>query len=130
MQIAHWPIFRCLISCLPKVVGRLLPQRRTPWVAIICTTVAAMLLALTSTLAVLAKTVVLLLLSVFISTNPAVLVLCRDPVEHAHFRTPTALPVLAIASCLVLMTQQSSENWLRAGLLLGTGLLLPSWQLG
>ena len=109
---------------LPTILARVLPQRRTPWVAIIATTVAAMLLALTGTLAVLAETVVLLLLFVFISTNLAVLVLRRQPVSHAHFRTPTALPVLAIASCLVLMTQQSAENWLRAGLLLGAGLVL------
>jgi amino acid transporter len=109
---------------LPQVLGRVLPQRRTPWVAIICTTIVAMLLALTGTLAVLAKTVVLLLLFVFISTNLAVLVLRRDRVDHAHFRTPTALPVLAIASCLLLMTQQAAENWWRAGLLLAAGLLL------
>jgi len=109
---------------LPKVLGRVLPQRRTPWVAIIATTIAAMLLAVTGSLAVLAETVVLLLLFVFISTNLAVLILRRDTVSHSHFRTPSALPVIAIASCLVLMTQQSAENWLRAGLLLGAGLVL------
>jgi len=86
--------------------------------------VVAMLLALTGALAVLAQTVVLLLFFVFISTNLAVVVLRRDRVNHAHFRTPTALPMLAIASCLLLMTQQAAENWWRAGLLLAAGLLL------
>jgi amino acid transporter len=109
---------------LPLVLRRVLPKRRTPWVAIVATTVVAMLLAVTGTLGVLAETVVLLLLFVFISTNLAVLMLRRDTVAHSHFQTPTVLPVLAIASCLVLMTQQSAENWLRAGLLLSTGLLL------
>jgi len=109
---------------LPAALRRVLPERRTPWVAILATTIAAMLLAVTGTLVVLAETVVLLLLFVFISTNVAVLVLRRDRVAHAHFRTPTALPVLAVVSCLVLMTQQSAENWLRAGLLLGAGLVL------
>ncbi len=109
---------------LPAVLGRVLPQRRTPWVAIVVTTLVAMLLAVTGTLVVLAETVVLLLLFVFISTNVAVLVLRRDRVAHAHFRTPTVLPVLAVVSCLVLMTQQSAENWLRAGVLLAAGLLL------
>jgi len=109
---------------LPKVLSRVLPKRQTPWVAIIATTLAAMLLAVTGSLAVLAETVVLLLLFVFISTNLAVLVLRRDIVRHQHFRTPSVLPIIAIASCLVLMTQQSAENWLRAGLLLGAGLVL------
>lgn len=109
---------------LPAMLHRVLPQRRTPWVAILATTLAAMLLAVTGSLVVLAETVVLLLLFVFISTNLAVLVLRRDPVPHAHFRTPTLLPILAIASCLALMSQQSAENWLRAGILLGVGLVL------
>ena len=85
---------------LPSALGRVLPQRRAPWVAIVTTTVVAMLLAVTGTLAVLAETVVLLLV-VFISTDLAVLVLRRDPVAHPHFRTPTALPVLAIGTCLL-----------------------------
>ena len=90
---------------LPTALRRVLPGRRMPWVAIVATTVAAMLLAVTGTLAVLAETVVLLLLFVFISTNLAVLVLRRDLVAQRHFTTPTVVPVLAIASCLVLMTQ-------------------------
>ena len=105
-------------------MSRVLPNRRTPWVAIVVTTVAAMLLAVTGTLAVLAETVVLLLLFVFISTHLAVLVLRRDAGPHARFKTPTVLPVLAIGSCLVLMTQQSAGNWLRAGLLPGGGLVI------
>ncbi|MCY7315396.1 MAG: APC family permease [Rubrivivax sp.] len=109
---------------LPSALGRVLPNRRTPWAAIVATTAVAMLLAVTGRLSVLAETVVLLLLFVFISTNLAVLVLRRDPVAHPHFRTPTVLPVLAIASCLALMTQQSAVNWLRAGLMLGAGLVL------
>ncbi|MBA3598698.1 MAG: amino acid permease [Methylibium sp.] len=109
---------------LPSPLGRLLPRRRTPGVAIVVTTLAAMALAATGTLAALAETVVLLLLLVFISTNLAVLVLRRDRVAHSHFRTPTALPVLAILSCFVLLSQQSAGTWLRAGLLLGAGAVL------
>lgn len=109
---------------LPAPLARVLPHRRTPWVAIVVTTLAAMLLAVTGSLVVLAETVVLLLLFVFLSTNLAVLVLRRDPVGHAHFRTPWVLPVLAIGACAVLMAQQSAENWLRAGLMVGAGALL------
>jgi APA family basic amino acid/polyamine antiporter len=109
---------------LPAVFGRVLARRRTPWVAILATTLAAAGLTLTGSLEVLAQTVVLLLLFVFISTNLAVLILRRDRVEARHFRVPTPVPVLAILSCLVLMSQQSADTWLRAGILLLVGLAL------
>ncbi|TLX59492.1 amino acid permease [Stutzerimonas nosocomialis] len=118
---------------LPDPLIRVLPRRRTPWVAIVATTVLAMLLTVTGTLAALAETVVLLLLFVFISSNVAVLVLRRDTVAHPHFRAPTFLPVLAIGSCLLLLSQQSAGTWLRAGLLLGLGVglyALSRWHRG
>jgi amino acid transporter len=86
---------------LPAVLGKVLPERRTPWVAIVATTAVAMLLTLVGDLSTLAETVVLLLLFVFISTNLAVLVLRRDTVEHQHFRVWTAVPVLGVASCVL-----------------------------
>ncbi|MGY1746277.1 APC family permease [Blastococcus sp. SYSU D00695] len=109
---------------LPAVVGRVLPGRRTPWVAIVVTTAVAMLLTATGDVAALANTVVLLLLFVFISTNAAVLVLRRDRVAADHFRTPLVVPVLAIASCVLLLTRQAAETWLRAALLLAVGVVL------
>jgi amino acid transporter len=109
---------------LPHALSRVLPERRTPWVAIVATTVVAIILTLTGSLATLAETVVLLLLFVFISTNLAVLILRRDRVEADHFRVPTWVPVLAIVSCLILMTQQSAETWLRAGVLILVGVAL------
>lgn len=106
---------------LPAALSRVLPQRRTPWVAIVATTSVAMLLTLMGDLATLAETVVLLLLFVFISTNVAVLVLRRDTVEHDHFRVWTVVPVLGAASCVVLLTQQTATVWLFAALLLLVG---------
>ncbi len=85
---------------LPSVFARVLPQRRTPWVAIIATTAVAMALCVTGSLSALAETVVLLLLFVFISTNIAVLVLRRDAVQHKHFRTPIIFPILALVRAL------------------------------
>lgn len=109
---------------LPAVLGRVLPGRRTPWVAILVTATLSIVLSVVGTLALLAETVVLFLLLVFLSTNLAVLVLRKDRVEHPHFRTPRALPVLAVVSCLVLLTQTALQVWLLAGALLvaGTGL--------
>ena len=67
---------------------------------------------------------VLLLLFVFISTNAAVLVLRRDTVDHDHFRVWTVVPVLGVASCLLLLTQQTAKVWLFAGALLAVGAAL------
>ncbi|WP_066460848.1 APC family permease [Sanguibacter suarezii] len=109
---------------LPPVLARVLPGRRTPWVAIAVTTVAAIILVFTGGLQVLAETVVLLLLIVFIATNVAVLVLRKDEVAEDHFRVVTAVPVLGVLSCLVLLTQQTAGTWLRAGILLAIGAVL------
>lgn len=109
---------------LLTVLSRVLPERRTPWVAIVATTAVAMLLTLVGELSTLAETVVLLLLFVFISTNIAVLVLRRDHVEHDHFRVWTAVPVLGVASCVLLMTQQTAKVWLFAAIMLVVGAVL------
>lgn len=109
---------------LPAVLARVLPNRRTPWVAIVSTTVVAMLLTLAGDLSTLAETVVLLLLFVFISTNVAVLVLRRDTVEHDHFRVWTVVPVLGVGSCILLLTQQDAKVWLFGAILLAVGAVL------
>ena len=109
---------------LPAPLGRVLPNRRTPWVAIVATTLVAMALTLVGDIGTLAETVVLLLLVVFISTNVAVLVLRKDIVEHDHFRVWTVVPVLGVGSCILLLTQQSAQVWLYAAILLGVGAVL------
>ncbi|GEP48093.1 APC family permease [Microbacterium saccharophilum] len=109
---------------LPSALSRVLPKRRTPWVAILATTVIAMLLTLVGDLATLAETVVLLLLFVFLSANVSVLVLRRDAVEHEHFRVWTVIPYLGIASCVLLLTQQRPIVWLFAAALLVVGVIL------
>lgn len=109
---------------LPSVFARVLPNRRTPWVAIVATTAVAMALTLVGDLSMLAETVVLLLLVVFLSANVSVLVLRRDHVEQDHFRVWTFVPVLGIASCLLLLTQQTAKVWLLAAALLAVGVVL------
>lgn len=109
---------------LPGILTRVLPGRRTPWVAITATTVVAVLLTLIGDLSTLAETVVLLLLFVFFSTNVAVLVLRRDRVPHGHFRVWTAVPVLGVLSCVLLLSQQSGRVWLFAAALLALGVVL------
>lgn len=116
---------------LPGAIARVLPGRRTPWVAILVTTLAAMGLVLIGDLASLAETVVLLLLFVFLAANVSVLVLRQDRVEHDHFRIWSFVPVLGILSCVLLMTQQRGLVWLFALGLLAIGMLLylvARWQ--
>ncbi|NIZ89548.1 APC family permease [Kineococcus rubinsiae] len=109
---------------LPAVLARVLPGRQTPWVAIVVTTLIAMVLVLSGDLETLAATVVLLLLFVFIAVNVAVLKLRRDRVEHAHFRAPAVVPVLGVLSCLALLTQQEAGVWLRGAAMLALGAVL------
>ncbi|MEY9484252.1 APA family basic amino acid/polyamine antiporter [Streptomyces calvus] len=109
---------------LPAALTEVLPGRRTPWAAIAVTTLLAMLLALTGSVATLASTLVLLLLIVFLMVNTAVLVLRRDAGEADHFRTPTVLPVLGIASCVLLATQIEAEVWLRGLVIVAVGMVL------
>ncbi|MDT0309374.1 APC family permease [Streptomyces sp. DSM 44917] len=112
---------------LPGPLSRLLPRRRTPWVAIVFTTLLAFLLIGYADLAALGGTTSLLLLCVFTVVNVAVLVLRRSPVEHAHFRAPTALPVLGAILCAYLATPLSGragEDYRIAGWLMVVGLAL------
>ena len=47
--------------------------------------------------------------------------LAGDPVDAPHFRVATVVPVLGVASCVLLLTQQDAVTWLRAGILLAVG---------
>ncbi|MCJ1672059.1 MULTISPECIES: APC family permease [unclassified Rathayibacter] len=120
---------------LPPFLKNVLAGRRTPWAAILFTTVLALLLTAyvsrdpSDPIAVLlGGTTSLLLLAVFAVVNVAVLVLRRQPVEHAHFRTPTVLPVLGAIACLYLVLPITSGRDIAqyeiAGVLLVIGVLL------
>ncbi|MGA4965701.1 APC family permease [Streptomyces pseudogriseolus] len=111
---------------LPGTLTKVLPGRRTPWAAIAVTTGLAMLLALTGSVATLASTLVLLLLVVFLMVNTAVLVLRREPGKAGHFRTPVVLPVLGIASCVLLATQIEAAVWLRGLAIVAVGTVLAA----
>ncbi len=72
----------------------------------------------------LARTTVLLLLTAFIIVNISVLVLRKETVEHEHFRSPIACPILGVLVCVGLLTQQDADVWWRAGVLLVLGAIL------
>jgi amino acid transporter len=109
---------------LPGPLSRLLPRRRTPWVAIIFTTLLAFLLIGFADLDSLGGTTSLLLLCVFAVVNVAVLVLRRDRVAHRHFRAPTALPVLGAVLCVYLagpLAGRPADDYRIAGWLMVVG---------
>ncbi|MGB2923478.1 MAG: APC family permease [Mycobacterium sp.] len=120
---------------LPPVLGSVHPTRRSPWAAIIFTTLIAFGLityvstfASSSAISVLGGTTSLLLLAVFAVVNVAVLVL-RGDVQKAggHFKTPTALPIIGFLVSLFLVSPLSGrplQQYIVAGALVATGVVL------
>ncbi|MFF1381780.1 APC family permease [Streptomyces sp. NPDC058308] len=110
---------------LPRAMGRVLPRRRTPIVGIVFVSLLAVGLVSTGEIEGLGDTTAFLLLCVFAVVNVAVLVLRRDPVDHRHFRTPTALPVLGAITALILaspLADRPAEVYIRAGVLIAIGI--------
>ncbi|GHE61752.1 amino acid permease [Streptomyces longispororuber] len=112
---------------LPRAMGRVLARRRTPVTGIVFVSLLAIGLVSTGEIEGLGDTTAFLLLCVFAVVNVAVLVLRRDRVEHRHFRTPTALPVLGAITALVLaspLADRPADVYIRAGVLLAIGIAL------
>lgn len=120
---------------LPGTLGRVLPQRRSPWTAILFTTSLALVLVVVvsrlaeSSVTALAGTTGLLLLVVFGVVNVAALVLRRDPGEQGAFRAPTWAPAVGAVACLFLAGPWAREReaWVQyqvAAAMLGVGLVL------
>ena len=115
-------------AVIPAVFGRVHAGRRSPWVAILVTTgLAVLLITVVQRVPALGGTTSLLLLCVFAVVNVACLVLRQEPVEHRHFRAPTALPVLGAVLCVFLaspLVDRDPEQYRTAGVLLALGVLL------
>jgi amino acid transporter len=109
---------------LPRAFSMVHPGRRTPWIAIIFTTLLAVLLITIGELEDLAVVTVILLLAVFAMVNVAVLVLRRDRVQHRHFVTPSIFPILGVVISLVLLVKRISDEGSTVFVLLGVLLLI------
>ena len=114
---------------VPRPFARVLPGRRTPWIAIAFTSAISAVLVATGDLDSLADTTVALLVIVFAIVNVCVLVLRREPVEHEHFVVPTVVPVVGVGISLALLTQIEAEIYGRAAILvaLGAALWVVNW---
>ncbi len=109
---------------VPRPLGRVWERRRTPWIAILFTSVIAAGLIIEADLEKLADTTVALLVIVFAIVNVTVLYLRRDPVDHEHFKVPSVFPVLGVGVSIALLTQIEGETFARAGILVGIGVAL------
>ncbi len=113
---------------LPRILGKVHPRRRTPYVAIAFTTaIAIALITFVGEVPALGGTTALLLICVFAIVNVAVLVLRKDAVEHDHFRTPTVIPMAGAVSCMFLAgpwTGRDPVQYKIAGALLLIGVAL------
>ena len=93
---------------LPKPLRRVHPTRRTPHVAILALLVVVLALAMTGGIRQLADATSLLLLSVFVVVNLALVVLKFRPAEQAAvrpgtFEVPWVVPALGAAVCATLI---------------------------
>ncbi len=113
---------------LPPPLGKVHATRRTPYVAIVFTTILAFgLITFVGEVPELGGTTALLLLGVFTIVNITVLVLRKQPVEHKHFRVPTIFPIIGALTCGFLVTpfaDRPAVQYQIAGVLLGIGVVL------
>ena len=113
---------------LPPVLGKVHASRKTPYIAIIFTTLLAFgLITFVGSVPQLGGTTALLLLCVFTIVNVAVLVLRKDKVDHDHFTAPTILPIIGAIACGFLTgpwTGRNPDQYKIAGVLLAIGVVL------
>ena len=90
-------------NLLPEWTGRVHPTRQTPYIATLMVISVALVLAVTGTVAPLAGTTSLLLLTVFIVVSCALLVVRRREPGYTGFRVPWPVPAGSILICAVLI---------------------------
>ena len=91
---------------VPRIFARTHQSRRTPWVAIIFTTVIALILIVgvgEQGVNTLASATVAFLLAVFTLVCLCALVLRRDSVGHENYTAPTAILVLGVVVNVALL---------------------------
>lgn len=110
---------------VPKIFGKVHPERRTPHVAIVTVFVMALALALTGTLTRLAQSTAFLLLVVYLFVNLSLLkIKSGNAVRPSGFGVPRWVPVLGVLFTLFLAFHVSFGALLTAAVLLAVALLL------
>lgn len=110
---------------LPAFLGTVHPQRRTPHLAIFCLMAIVLALALPFDMKPLAKATSVLLMSVFVVINGALLVLKRKPNEpKGFFEVPPIVPAGGLVVSLALLAHAKRPEVLLALDILAAILLL------
>jgi amino acid transporter len=112
---------------LPRVLAKVHPKYRTPYVAILTQTLIALPLALTGTFRQLVELSVIARLATYIGTAASVPVLRRKmPGTERSFRLPggALIPCLALLMCFYFLSQATSKQLLSGALALAVGALI------
>ena len=118
---------------LPKVLGKVHPTRRTPHVAVGVMFFIVVALQFAGDVTQLAGATVLLLLTVFVIVNGALVVVKRREGDlPGRFNAPTIFPLLGAAICLVLILGQVLQSDWRAPAIAGSliAIILATYFLG
>lgn len=112
---------------LPGVFAKIHPRYRTPYIAILTQTGVALLLMSTGTAEELAVLSAIARLATYIGTAAAVPVLRRKlPATPRTIRLPggPAIPIAALAICVLFLSAAEKKNWIAGGIALATGALI------
>ena len=118
---------------LPKVLGKVHPTRRTPHVAVGVMFFIVVALQFAGDVTQLAGATVLLLLTVFVIVNGALVVVKRREGDlPGRFNAPTIFPLLGATICLVLILGQVLQSDWRAPAIAGSliAIILATYFLG
>jgi amino acid transporter len=112
---------------LPRVLARVHPRYRTPWIALLAQTALALPLALTGTFTELAALSVIARMATYVGTAAAVPVLRRKmPVTGRTLRLPggPSIPIAALAVCAIFLSSATARNLIAGAIALAVGAVL------
>lgn len=109
---------------LPTWLGKLHPQRATPYRTLLVILPIAIFLALSGTLQFLAGTTATLILAMFCLVNLSLLAIKRREPQNSGFQVPYLIPAIALIFNLVLVAFASQESHILALVFTGVGILL------
>ncbi|HIK14574.1 MAG TPA: amino acid permease [Leptolyngbyaceae cyanobacterium M33_DOE_097] len=109
---------------LPAWLGKVHPERATPYRTILIILPIVIVLALSGTLAVLAGATATLILLMFALVNLSLLIIKRREPETGGFKVPYLLPGIALVSNLILIAFASSDSLRLALLFIAVGVVL------
>ncbi len=109
---------------LPRVLGEVHPKRRTPHRAILVLMIITIGLALVGDIKSLAAATSTLLLMIFVFVNASLIVLKRRPSEaKGFFEVPTFVPLMGIATSLMMLVAAAFDPTRRPSFAIALGLI-------